>query len=241
MPSPSSLTSSTTIAPLPRAVDRTVIPTAPAPCSREFSTSTPMASRSRPGVACTTTSLGQRTASVRFAAASRGPHSASISASSSNNTTSPAPAARSDRAFASRSSTTATSRSVCSSASPTSSTTNGSGCSASSSRRSRRPVSRVLSWCEMSPARSRSREISAAMSWADESSTSATRSSSGTPYRRRNVLKSPEPSRAARLATSVSGVTSRPAVSSATPVPTTTDSNTASATSASAVHCSARR
>ena len=79
------------------------------------------------------------------------------------------------------------------------------------------------------------------MSCADESSTSATRSSSVMPYRRRKIRKSPDPSRAARRATSVSGVTSRPAVSTATPVPTTTDNSTASPTSASAVHCSARR
>ena len=52
---------------------------------------------------------------------------------------------------------------------------------ANSSSRSRNPVNLVRNWCEMSPARSRSRLSNAAMSVADESSTSATRSSSAMP------------------------------------------------------------
>jgi hypothetical protein len=89
-------------------------------------------------------------------------------------------------------------------------------------------VSGVRSWCEASAASRRSAVSIRASRSALVSSTSATRSSSGTPYRRCLGRGSPEPSRSAVSARSTSGLASRCACRTAS----TTAASTASSATA---------
>ncbi len=88
-------------------------------------------------------------------------------------------------------------------------TVSGSSVTEISSIRIERAVSGVRSWCEASAASRRSAVSIRAIRSAEESRTSATRSSSGTPYRLWRGRGSPEPRRSAVSARSVSGEVSR--------------------------------
>ncbi len=117
---------------------------------------------------------------------------------------------RGSRALVSSRSTTSVSRSTWVRAMVASSfTVSGSSVRVISSRRMDSAVSGVRSWWEASAASRRSAVSIRAMRSAEESSTSATRSSSGTPYRLCRGRGSPEPSRSAVEARSVSGEASR--------------------------------
>ncbi len=178
-PGPSSCTSTTTDVP----DGRTRRVTVPAPCISEFSIRVASTWATVPGVPTAAAPRRPSTWSTRPVPRSDGPHSSTCCLTTSSTSKATAVGLRGSRWVVSSRWTTSVSRSTCWRAMVASSlTVSGSSASAViSSSRMESAVSGVRSWCEASAASRRSAVSIRAIRSALTSSTSATRSSSGTP------------------------------------------------------------